>query len=58
MGVTPTQVERGTTERRNVTMPCSPVAEPTQGQVPLSSSYMGEDELFRNPYVDGFPSRR
>jgi len=55
MGVTPKQVERETTERRKVTTPCSPGPAPAEGVVPVS---MGEDDLFRNPFTDGFPSRR
>ena len=31
---------------------------PAQGPVPSSSFYMGEDDLFRNPFTDGLPSRR
>jgi hypothetical protein len=58
MGVTPRQVARETTERPNVTTPNSPGPAPAQGPVPASSFYMGEDDLFRDPFRDGFPSRR
>ncbi len=58
MGLTPRQVEQETTERHNVTTPYSPGPAPAQGPVPSSSFYMGEDDLFRNPFTDGFPSRR
>ncbi len=58
MGVTPRPIGQETTERRNVTVPSGPGPAPAPAPVHSPSFYMGEDDLFRNPYVDGFPSRR
>ena len=57
MGMTTRQAERETTERRNVTV--APLAVPVTMQAGATLPfYMGEDELFRDPFTDGFPSRR
>ncbi len=58
MGVTPRPMGQETIERRNVTAPSGPGPAPGPAPVQSLSSYMAEDDLFRNPYVDGFPSRR
>jgi hypothetical protein len=57
--VTAGPMEREPDTRLLVTMlpvaSTSPAPENIQGRL---SSYMGEDELFRDPFADGFPSRR
>ena len=55
MGMTPRKVEREPTGQRNVTTPH--LAGPAMASaVPLP--YMGDDELFRDPFRDGLPSSR
>jgi hypothetical protein len=56
VGLTPLPVTRDTPERRAGQAPAVPM--PPQLPLAIPSSYMGEDEIFRDPFTDGFPSRR
>ena len=58
MGMTTRKVKPETTERRNVPEVHTPALTPKGTATPPASFHMGEDDLFRDPFADGFPSRR